>query len=170
LMFALRTGARAGEQLALRWGDIDWQKRMVVFRRSSTQGNVGPTKSGKERRVAMTEGLVEALRRIKHLRGDLVFCRMDGKPLTIWQLHERLWSACRRAGLRKMRWHDLRHSFPSQLVSGGVSIRQVQEWLGHSTITMTMRYAHLAPGGGAQLIQTLESPVAVANTWQKQSG
>lgn len=90
LMFALRTGARAGEQLALRRGDIDWNKGEIVFRRSSTGGRVGPTKSGKERRVPMTAGLALALRKVKHLRGDLVFCRLDGQPLTIWQLHERL--------------------------------------------------------------------------------
>jgi len=166
LMFALRTGARAGEQLALRWGDIDWHTGEIVFRRSSTGGEVGPTKSGRERRVPMTEGLGRALRKVKHLRGDLVFCRLDGKPLTIWQLHERLWGACRRAGLRKIRWHDLRHSFASQLVTVGVPIRRVQDWLGHSTIAMTMRYAHLAPGSGADIIQALEDPSAVAKAWQ----
>jgi integrase len=168
LMFAVRTGARAGEQLALRWGDIDWNKGEIAFRRSSTGGKVGPTKSGKERRVPMTEGLAKALRKVKHLRGDLVFCRLDGKPLTIWQLHERLWSACRRAGLRKIRWHDLRHSFASQLVTVGVPIRRVQDWLGHSTIAMTMRYSHLAPGSGSELIQALDSPAAVAKAWQRE--
>ena len=68
--------------------------------------------------------------------------------MTLWQLHERLWSACRRAGLREIRWHDLRHSFASQLVMKGVPLRQVQDWLGHSTMAMTMRYSHLAPGAG----------------------
>ena len=72
------------------------------------------------------------------------------------QLHERLWTACRRAGLRKVRWHDLRHSFASQLVIAGVPLRQVQDWLGHSTIAMTMRYSHLAPGSGKELIGALE--------------
>jgi len=152
-MFALHTGARAGEQLALRWGDIDWNKREVVFRRSASGGKVGPTKSGRERRVKMTAGLVEALRKMKHLRGELVFCRMDGKPFTIWQLHDHLWSACRRSGIRKIRWHDLRHCFASQLVTAGVPIRRVQDWLGHSTLAMTMRYSHLA----------------VATTWQTKS-
>jgi site-specific recombinase XerD len=52
---------------------------------------------------------------------------------------------------------DLRHSFGSQLAAAGVPLRQVQEWLGHSTITMTMRYMHLAPGGGRELIGVLDS-------------
>jgi Cu+-exporting ATPase len=73
------------------------------------------------------------------------------------QLHERLWGACRRAGLRKIRWHDCRHSFASQLVMGGTPLRQVQEWLGHSTIQMTMRYSHLSPGGGREFMAALDS-------------
>jgi integrase len=77
-----------------------------------------------------------------------------------------LWGAARRAGLRRIRWHDLRRSFASQLITAGVSIRQVQEWMGHSTIGMTMRYAHLAPGGGADLIRALEAPEDGA-AWQR---
>jgi len=167
LLFALDTGARAGEQLAVEWGDIDWHNNLVVFRRSSTRGEVGLTKSGRERKVPMTARLGEALRQAKHLWGKLVFCCVDGKPFTLWQLHERLWGACRRAGLREVRWHDLRHTFASQLVSAGVPLRQVQDWLGHSTITMTMRYSHLVPGEGADLIRALEDPSAVAMAWQR---
>ena len=167
LKFPLRTGARAGELLAVEWGDIDWHRSEIVFRRSSTAGTVGPTKSGRERRVPVTVGLLEALRKIKHLRGKLVFCRQDGQPLKIGQLHERLWSACRRAGLREIRWHDLRHSFASQLAIAGVPLNQIQQWLGHSTINMTMRYAHLAPGSGANLIAALETRKSVAAGWQQ---
>lgn len=169
LVFALHTGARAGEQLAIEWSDVDWTNRLVVLRRSLTRGEVGPTKSGRERRVPMTATLERELRQVRHLRGPLVFCRSDGSPLRIGQLHERLWGACRRAGLREIRWHDLRHSFASQLAMAGVPLRQVQEWLGHSTVTMTMRYAHLAPGGGASLIRALEPPV-VTTGWQREGG
>jgi site-specific recombinase XerD len=70
--------------------------------------------------------------------------------------------ATRRAGLREIRRHDCRHSFTSQLVIAGVPLHQVQAWLGHSTITMTMRYAHLAPGNGADLIGVLERGTARA--------
>jgi hypothetical protein len=122
-----------------------------------------------ERRVPLTGTLEEALRRIRHLRGPLVFSNPDGSALRLDQLHERLWGASRRAGLRKIRWHDLRHSFASQLASAAVPLHRVQEWLGHSTIGMTMRYAHLAPGGGADLIRALESP-AVATAWQREGG
>ncbi len=158
LMFAVHTGARAGEQLALSWGDIDWHNHLVVFRRSSTRGIVGPTKSGRERKVPLTGKLEAALRRIKHLRSDRVFCNPDGSVLTLDQLHERFWMVSRRAGLRRLRWHDLRHSFGSQAAMAGVPIIQVQQWMGHSTIAMTMRYAHLSPGAGADWIRMLEGP------------
>jgi hypothetical protein len=102
-----------GEQLALSWGDIDWYNHLVVFRRSSTRRIVGPTKSGRERKVPLTAKLEAALRKIKHLRGDRVFCNPDGKPLKLDQMHEHLWTVSRRAGLRRLRWHDLRHSFGS---------------------------------------------------------
>ena len=165
ILFALHTGARAGEEIALEWGDIDFRARLVVFRRSSTKGEVGPTKSGKERRVPLTAALETALKGIRHLRSKRVFCNADGSALKIDQLHERLWGACRRAGLREIRWHDLRHSFASQLAMKNVPIPQLQQWLGHSTINMTMRYAHLAPGAGAHFIKALDGN-SVANPWQ----
>ncbi len=162
LMFPLHTGARAGEQLALEWGDIDWHNGLVIFRRSSTGGVVGPTKSGRERRVPMTASLAKALKamKLRQLKSQLVFCRPDGSPLKIDQLHERLWGALRRAGLRRIRWHDLRHTFASQLIMKNVPLLQVQAWMGHSTIAMTMRYAHLAPGGAAGYIAVLDGDAA----------
>lgn len=156
ILFALDTGARAGELLALRWGDLDFHNRKVVFRHSSTRGMVGPTKSGKTRDVPMTGRLKDALNAYKHLRGPLVFCRDDGKPLRLGQLHEAIWRTCRKAGLREIRWHDLRHTFASHLVSAGVPLPQIQAWLGHSTITMVLRYAHMAPEQNADMIGVLE--------------
>jgi integrase len=138
-------------------GDIDWVNGFVTFERSSTKGEVGPTKSGKDRQVPMTGELVAARKAIRHLRSKLVFCNDDGSPLTLDRLHERLWTACRRSGLRKVRWHDLRHSFGSQLAAAGVPVLQIREWMGHSTIAMTMRYMHLAPGGGKDLISILDA-------------
>lgn len=159
LMFAFHTGARAGEQIAFEWGDLDLHNKFVSFRRSSTDGVVKDSpKSAKPRKVPLTASLEAALKAIRHAKGPLVFCNPDGSPMSLWQLHERLWGACRRAKLRKIRWHDCRHSFASQLVIAGAPLRQVQEWLGHSSITMTMRYSHLAPGGGREFMAALEVP------------
>jgi len=162
LLFALHTGARAGEQIAFEWQDLDLHNQLVVLRRSSSDGIVGPTKSGKERKVPLTASLHAALNAMRHLKGPRVFCHPDGSPLKIGSLHERLWGACRRAGLRRIRWHDCRHSFASQLVIAGTPLRQVQEWLGHSTILMTMRYSHLAPGGGREYLAALDAPGQLA--------
>jgi integrase len=74
LMFAFHTGARAGEQLAFEWGDLDLRNRFVCLRRSSTDGTVrNTTKSGKPRKVPLTASLESALRAIRHAKGPLVF-------------------------------------------------------------------------------------------------
>lgn len=156
ILFAIHTGLRAGEQRVIEWGDVDRSGRFVVVRRSHARNGAkaGPTKSGKERRVPLSATLLEALkafRELKHLDGGLVFKRHDREkptPLSVDQMHERLWSSCRRAGLRKMRWHDLRHTFASLLVSNSVDLIRVKTWLGHGTLEMTQRYSHLAPNAG----------------------
>lgn len=100
------------------------------------------------------ETALKAHQRAAGLRGPLVFCQHDehSSPLTVWHLHGALERGARRGRLPLLRWHDLRHSFASNLTIGNVPLRQVQEWLGHATITMTMRYAHLAPGGGREYL------------------
>ncbi len=65
------------------------------------------------------------------------------------------WRTAKAAGLRRLKFHGLRHSFASNLVSAGVPIQQVQIWLGHSTVSTTEIYAHLAPRSGDQHIQAL---------------
>lgn len=149
LMFALKTGARVGEQLALEWGDVDFAGHRVTFRRSLHKGVEGPTKTGRGRTVPLSPVLEALLKAHRHLKGDKVFCDIDGRPYVHHKLWIKLRRTQRRAGLRELRWHDLRHSFASQLVTAGVSLKQVQEWLGHSTIMMTMRYAHLASNENA---------------------
>jgi integrase len=86
----------------------------------------GPTKSGRTRKVPMTKMLEAALKKQKHLRGSLVFCGMDGSPYTIDQLHAHLQAVIKRAGLRRVRWQDLRHSFGSQAAIAGVPLPQIQ--------------------------------------------
>jgi|HubBroStandDraft_1064217.scaffolds.fasta_scaffold02978_2 integrase len=157
-MFAVYSGCRAGELLALRWGDIDTSLKIVMFSRSSTRGILREsTKSGRVRTVPLTDALLEALQAMRRSRGvarldgdELVFARDDGRPLDLFRLHRTLRRTQRRAGLRAIRFHDLRHSYASILTIHGAPIRQVQTWLGHSTLGMTMRYAHLSPNGGRE--------------------
>lgn len=65
--------------------------------------------------------------------------------------------ACRKAGLREVGWHTLRHTYASHLAMLGVPLKMIQELLGHSTMEMTMRYAHLAPDVKKQAVQLLDS-------------
>lgn len=123
----------------------------MVFRRSSTRGVVGPTKSGRIRKVPTTAALEAMSRKVKQLRGRPVFSAMDGSSLSIDQPHEHLWAVIRRAGLRRVRWHDLRHTFASQAVIVGVPVTQVQAWMGHSTITITDEVRAPGTGLGEQL-------------------
>ena len=74
-----------------------------------------------------------------------MFCGDDGSLLTSESCKWPLWRACKRAGLRRIGWHVLRHTFASHLVMRGAPLKAVQELLGHSTMEMTMRYSHLSP-------------------------
>lgn len=157
LHFAIHTGVRAGEQRAFKSDDIEWSHNRIVISRSLSGGVVRTPKGGKTRRIPMTPTLASALKILKRTKGALLFCNRDGSPLTFWQLRKILLDACQRAGLRQIRWHDLRHSFASQLAIAGVPIPQIQQWMGHVNIQTTMRYAHLAPGTENQMIKVLDS-------------
>lgn len=158
LLFALDTGARAGEQRAIEWGDIDWHNRKVLIRRAmpSHSMKVGPTKSGHSRDVPLTHTLAAALKAIQHLRGNLIFCRMDGSPLKIDHMHDRLETAARRAGLRRIAWHSLRHTWASHLAMANTPMRKLQKLGGWSSLALVERYSHLAPGDDDQITDALE--------------
>lgn len=160
ILVALRTGLRQGELFGLRWEDVDVVGGRLVVRQAISRGIVGTPKSGKAREIPLSDQALAALKRERHLRGPLVFCDADGKPLTHTAAKWPLWRACKRAGLRLVQWHVLRHSFASHLVMRGVPLKAVQELLGHSTIEMTMRYAHLSPCVRRDAVQALDAPAA----------
>lgn len=161
ILVGLRTGLRQGELLGLRWDDVDLVSGKLVVRQATTRGVVGTPKSGKPREVPLSDQALGALKRHRHLRGTLVFCGMDGKALAKGECKWPLWRASERAGLRRIGWHVLRHSFASHLVMRGVPLKAVQELLGHATIEMTMRYSHLSPTVCREAVRALDAPPPV---------
>ncbi len=156
---ALRTGLRFGELTGLRWDDVDLTKGLMVVRQSNWRGQIGTPKSGKTREIPLSEQARVALRSYRHLKGELVFSDAKGEFLTEGECKWPLIRACKRAGLRKIGWHALRHTFASQLVMRGVPLKAVQELLGHATMEMTMRYAHLSPEVRRDAVMVLDLPV-----------
>jgi integrase len=168
ILIGLRTGLRQGELLALRWEDVDLKTGLLRVRQSVTRGHVTEPKSGKGRDVPLSDDAVVAFKTQRHLRGPLVFCDQDGKMLVKTECKWPLWRACQRAGLRRISWHVLRHSFASHLAMRGVPLKVVQELLGHATMDMTMRYAHLSPNIPREAVKALDGS-AVAPTWHRRS-
>ncbi|MDX2053056.1 MAG: tyrosine-type recombinase/integrase [Polyangiaceae bacterium] len=148
-------GLRQGELMALQWGDVDLVAGTLTVRRSSWRGILGTPKSGRERKIPLTARLSAALKRHRHLRGELVFCHTDGSPLTQSAIEAALRFACKRGGLRPIGSHVLRHTFCSHLAMRGAAPKAVQELAGHSTLTMTLRYMHLAPSALYEAIALL---------------
>lgn len=145
LLMALRTGMRFGELIGLRWQDVDLVAGRIVVRRAIVKNRVTTPKSHKPREIPISDQLAAELRAHRHLRGELVLCDVDGHRLTKDVIKHPLRRTLARAGLRHIGWHVLRHTFASHLAMRGVPLRTIQELMGHSTITMTLRYAHLAP-------------------------
>lgn len=158
VLLALRAGPRIGEIRALYQNDVDPKASRVTLRRSLYGRQPMPTKNGKERSVDLSPATLEALEGAKHRRGLVLFSRDDGEPFGKEYLRVVLHGVCEKAGLRTVGWHTLRHTFASQLVMRGEPIRVVQELMGHSTIEMTMRYAHLSPEAKRSAIMSLETP------------
>jgi len=149
-------GLRQGEMVALQWGDVDFVARTLTVRRSSWRGIVGTPKSGRDRKIPLTARLLAALKAHRHLRGDLVFCHEDGSPFTQSAIEAALRYACKRAGLRRIGSHVLRHTFCSLLAMRGAAPKAIQELAGHSTLSMTLRYMHLAPSALREAIGLLD--------------
>ena len=179
ILLALRTGLRQGELLALRWSDVDLVRGRLTVRRSVTKGRVldpdtgklllkntvTEPKSGKSREVPLGEEILKALKAHRHLRGALVFSDQSGKMHTANGSKHPLWRACDRSGVRRIRWHVLRHTFASHLAMKGVPLKVVQELLGHATLDMTMRYAHLSPSVPQEAVRLLDDRgISVAST------
>jgi integrase len=145
---AAYTGLRRGELVALRWRDVDFERRKLVVRRAVSGGvETSSTKSRRAREVPLADQAAGALARLSQ-RGDFtnaddyVFCNRLGRRLDGSAVRRRVERAREAAGLRPLRFHDLRHTYGSLLVAGGVDLASVKAAMGHSRITTTERYLH----------------------------
>lgn len=157
ILVGLRCGLRQSELIGLRWEDVDLVAGKIHVRQAIVRGKIKPPKNGKPREVPLSNEARAALKSHRHLRGEYVFCDLDGKPLTKGECKHPLWRACKRSGLRRVGWHVLRHTFASHLAMRGVPLRTIMELMGHSTIQMTMRYAHLSPEVSREAVNLLDA-------------
>jgi integrase len=148
------TGLRQGELFALRWRDVDWSAGVIRVRRNYTRGEFGTPKSRRSSRaVPMADQLAAGLERhfqASEYRGDdeLVFAHpQTGHVLDASKIRKRYKVALARAGLRDVRFHDLRHTFGTHMAAAGAPLRAIQEWMGHRDYKTTLVYADYVPDG-----------------------
>jgi site-specific recombinase XerD len=148
LDIALNTGLRRGEQYSITWDCVSFDRRLLT---------ISQTKNGQTRHIPMNSAAAAALRILqkRSLGSGPVFMGARGDRLS----SPRHWfeKAVRDAGLSDFTWHCLRHTFASRLVMAGVDLRTVQELMGHKTIAMTCRYAHLAPSHKLAAVERLSA-------------
>jgi integrase len=162
-VLAVTTGMRQGELLGLRWRDVDLDTRTLQIRGSMQATSDGlrimePKTAGSRRQVALSKQPVDALRRhrvaqaAERLRigaawenNELVFATEAGRPITASGLRRVFEPLLKRAGLPRMRFHDLRHTSATLLLGRGVHPKVVSEMLGHTRISTTLDlYSHVS--------------------------
>jgi integrase len=142
IRLAVNTGCRKGELLWLQWSQVDLGLRAIRL-------EAADTKTAESRGIPLNNEACEVLARRLAYRNEhcpsspWVFGHRDGSRIT--DIKKGFATACARAGLEDFRIHDLRHTFASWLVMDGAPLTEVRDLLGHTTIRMTERYAHLAP-------------------------
>lgn len=142
VIVALKTGLRFGELVALELKDVDIINHQLTVKQSLYRGVIGGTKSNRIRFIPLLDDVSDVLQ-IRANKNGHIFTKDDGKYLSHAMCINWLRQACQRAGLRRIGWHTLRHTFASQLAQRGVSVIIIQSLLGHSDIKTTMRYSHL---------------------------
>jgi len=167
IMFACLTGARQSEILGLSWDDLDLEGGKAYIRRVLSGGKFYPPKTEASRRVIdlppilVEELKIHRLRQAVELEGNphnLVFTTTTGTPMDKRNVTQRILEpALRRAGLRKVGFHSLRHSYVSMLIHQGENIKTIQSLVGHSSAKVTWDiYSHVFEGAGREAARRLE--------------
>lgn len=185
---ALHTGMREGELAGLQWSDVDFHGKFFLLRRQLNRGRIQPTKTAKPRRVDMSDAVASELLALKKKRQTEYFARGENEiPEWIFMSRGRLmkegkrgeskridmhnvktrhfYKCLERAGLRRIRFHDLRHTYATLLLMQGESPVYVKEQLGHSSIKVTVDiYGHWIPGANREAVNRLPSLKAAAQS------
>lgn len=157
IRLGLHTGCRKGELLGLEWSRVDFQTGLFYL-------EAVHTKSAKRRSVPMNAIARDAMMQLMRFRSEhapdspWVFCNKQGKQVR--SIRRSFSTACKRASIENFRIHDLRHTCASWLAIAGVPLTEVRDLLGHSSVAMTERYAHLAPENVRAAVAVLEGDVS----------
>jgi len=169
---------RQGELLALRWADIDWPAQKVRVHANYVRGEFGSPKSRRSvRAIPLAHRVVaelDALHRDStwNADGDLVFANpQSGRPMDRSKVLKRFKAACKRAAVKQVRFHDLRHTFGTRIAgSGEVPMRTLQEWMGHRDFKTTQIYADYQPGAReAEMVDAAFGPRESMDQFMDQS-
>lgn len=148
LLCAVRTGIRQGELIALKASDVDFKNRLIHVQRNLSRGKLKLPKNGKTRKVDMSKQLAGVLQELNRGPDEWLFqssTKTQIDPSNLRKMWERFQKD---AELRRIRFHDLRHTFASLHIERGASLAYVRDQLGHSSIKVTVDiYSHLIPGG-----------------------
>ncbi|SLM30607.1 Integrase family protein (fragment) [Desulfamplus magnetovallimortis] len=165
-----RTGMRIGEVVALQWKDIDFKKRHIHIQRTFSRDKLGTPKNGKDRYVDMSNQLAKVLAQLKEVRKaeaeengwkrkpKWIFINKVGNTIDINHWRKRVfYKVIEKSGLKKIRIHDLRHTYASLLIQAGESLTYIRDQLGHHSISFTVDiYGHLTPGGNKAAVDGLD--------------
>jgi integrase len=157
-LISLRCGLRAGEIFKLTWNDVDFRNGTILIK---------DTKSGRNRNAITTKDIRDMLEKRRGLStSGLVFFSRTGEKITA--VSDTFARAVERLGFnagvtdrrQKVVFHTLRHTYASWLVISGADLYRVQRLMGHSTISMTERYSHLAPSHLKEAVDLMEKNIA----------
>ncbi|MDD5546307.1 MAG: tyrosine-type recombinase/integrase [Candidatus Omnitrophica bacterium] len=151
VIIALNTGMRRGEIFNLKWHDIDFERGII---------SLYQTKNGEQRKVPMNEQVKQTIIAVRKTPDSpYIFCNKDKRPYC--DIRKSFFTACDKCGITDFHFHDLRHTFASQLVMSGIDLNTVRELLGHKTIEMTLRYAHLSPDFKKRAVDILGRKIGI---------
>lgn len=152
ISLAIHTGCRSGELLGLQWSRVDLQERLIRLEGEHT-------KAGKRRSVPLNDNAYRTLLSRANFRAthcpDSPWVFASKKGQRIQSIKRSFATACRRVGIEDFRIHDLRHTCAAWLVTAGVALPEVRDLLGHGSVTMTEKYAHLSPDNVRRAVAVL---------------